>query len=141
MLLDHTVRATGLGRDSAVDDNASAAQAVLLRDNVRPGMEALLGQPMVSRPTRDCGCRRAGGYRLHLPIADERARTLLLGNTNKAARLSVCCGGATQRLEQEFREHGFARVERIATTFEEFLKMAEPQDLRAMGQDGRALRE
>jgi hypothetical protein len=57
-----------------------------------------------------------------LPTADERARAMLLGNTNKAVHLSVCCGKATASLEQEFRDHGLSGIETIAPTFDGFLK-------------------
>ena len=56
-----------------------------------------------------------------LPVADERARGMLLGTTNKGTRLAICCGNATARLEQEFRDHGFSGIERVATTFDSFL--------------------
>jgi hypothetical protein len=56
-----------------------------------------------------------------LPVADERARGMLLGTTNKSTRLAICCGNATARLEQEFRDHGFSGIERVATTFDSFL--------------------
>ena len=56
-----------------------------------------------------------------LPIADERARAMLLGSANKAARLSICCGKATASLEQEFRDHGFTNIQTGTHTFEDFL--------------------
>ena len=56
-----------------------------------------------------------------LPAADERARDILLGSPNKTVRLSICCGNATPALEQEFRDHGFSGIQRVATTFESFL--------------------
>ena len=56
-----------------------------------------------------------------LPTADERARAMLLGATNKAVRLSICCGKANARLEKEFREHGFDMIDAHATTFDGFL--------------------
>jgi hypothetical protein len=56
-----------------------------------------------------------------LPSADERARELLLGTSNKSVHLTICCGNATARLEQEFRDHGFSAIESAATTFNGFL--------------------
>jgi len=56
-----------------------------------------------------------------LPIADERARAMLLGSANKAVRLSICCGNAPVSLEREFREHGFTNIQTGAHTFEDFL--------------------
>ncbi len=63
-----------------------------------------------------------------LPVADERARVMLLDGANKDVRLSICCGNATDRLEQEFRDHGFSGVEHVAITFEEYLKKATAPD-------------
>jgi len=56
-----------------------------------------------------------------LPAADERARTMLLSTVNKSNRLSICCGNATARLEQEFRDHGFNGIQSVPTTFDGFL--------------------
>ena len=56
-----------------------------------------------------------------LPVADERAREMLLDTTNKGTRLTICCGNATARLEQEFRDHEFSGIERAATAFDGFL--------------------
>jgi hypothetical protein len=56
-----------------------------------------------------------------LPPIDERARDLLLGSSNKSTRLTICCGNATTRLEQEFRRHDFSGIESVATTFDGFL--------------------
>ena len=56
-----------------------------------------------------------------LPSVDERARDLLLGTSNKSVRLTICCGNATTRLEQEFRDHHFSGIESVATTFDGFL--------------------
>ncbi len=56
-----------------------------------------------------------------LPIADERARAMLLRSANKAVRLSIYCGKATASLEQEFREHGFTDIQTGTHTFEDFL--------------------
>ena len=56
-----------------------------------------------------------------LPIADERARAMLLGSANKAVRLSICCGKATASLEQEFRERGFTKIQSGSATFDGFL--------------------
>ena len=46
-----------------------------------------------------------------LPIADERARAMLLESENKAVRLSICCGKTTASLEQEFRDHEFTGIQ------------------------------
>jgi hypothetical protein len=56
-----------------------------------------------------------------LPSVDERARDLLLGTSNKGVRLTICCGDATTRLEQEFRDHNFSGIESVAMTFDGFL--------------------
>jgi len=56
-----------------------------------------------------------------LPIADERARAMLLESANKAVGLSICCGKATATLEQEFRDHGFTNIQTGTHTFEDFL--------------------
>ena len=56
-----------------------------------------------------------------LPIADERARAMLLGSANKAVRLSICCGKTSASLEREFREHGFTNIQTGAATFDDFL--------------------
>lgn len=59
-----------------------------------------------------------------LPVADERARVMLLDGANKDVRLSICCGNATARLEHEFRDRGFNGVDHVAMTFEDYLKKA-----------------
>ncbi|MDR3742284.1 MAG: hypothetical protein P4L40_24975 [Terracidiphilus sp.] len=56
-----------------------------------------------------------------LPSADERARELLLGASNKSVPVTICCGDGTRRLEQEFRDHNFSRIDSTATRFEDFL--------------------
>jgi hypothetical protein len=62
-----------------------------------------------------------------LPVADGRARDLLLGTTNKSVRLTICCGTATPNLEQEFRAHCFTAIQHIADpTFAGFLTLAAP---------------
>jgi len=63
-----------------------------------------------------------------LPIADERARAMLLGCANKAVRLSICCGKATASLEQEFREHGFTNIQTGAATFDDFVARETAKD-------------
>ncbi len=63
-----------------------------------------------------------------LPIADERARGMLLGSANKSVRLSICCGKATGSLEQEFREHGFTNIQSGAATFDDFLARETAKD-------------
>ncbi len=59
-----------------------------------------------------------------LPAADERARSLLLDSANQAARLTVCCGDDTARLEQEFRDHGFSNIRTGTPKFEDYLARA-----------------
>lgn len=56
-----------------------------------------------------------------LPIADERARAMLLESENKAVRLSICCGKTSASLEQEFRAQGFTNIQTGTPTFEGFL--------------------
>jgi hypothetical protein len=53
-----------------------------------------------------------------MPIVDERARAMLLGTQNKTVRLSICCGEATAKIEQEFRDHGFSCIQAVAPTFD-----------------------
>jgi hypothetical protein len=57
-----------------------------------------------------------------LPDADTRARELLFTRTNKAASVTVCCSGATTRIQDEFRREKFLRVqENRPVTFELWL--------------------
>ena len=63
-----------------------------------------------------------------LPIADERARAMLLGSANKAVRLSICCGKTSASLEQEFRQHGFTNIQGGAATFDDFLARETAKD-------------
>ena len=56
-----------------------------------------------------------------LPVADERARAMLLRSANKAVRLSICCDKATVTLEKEFRDKGFTNIQTGTHTFEDFL--------------------
>ena len=56
-----------------------------------------------------------------LPTVDERARGMLLDAPQKNVCLSICCGNATQGLEQEFRRSGFTDIQTGAPTFEDFL--------------------
>jgi hypothetical protein len=56
-----------------------------------------------------------------LPVADERARQLILQSTNKLARLAVCCRENTSDIERLFRTHGFANIVEGTPTFEDFL--------------------
>jgi hypothetical protein len=69
-----------------------------------------------------------------LPIADERARAMLLEVANKAVRLSICCGKATASLEQEFREHGFTNIQGGAATFDNFLARETAKDCADAGE-------
>jgi hypothetical protein len=57
-----------------------------------------------------------------LPSADKRARNLLLGATNKAVPVTLCCGRASTSLEREFRDLGFTAIGLTADpTFAGFL--------------------
>jgi len=68
-----------------------------------------------------------------LPIADERARDMLLKTTNKCVRLSICCGSATVSIEQEFRDRGFSGIQEIASTFEGLLAVETARGEREAG--------
>lgn len=62
-----------------------------------------------------------------MPDADQRARELLLGTANKAIALTLCCGSATARIEQQFRSHGFTHFRHTSTpTFAGFLSDPAP---------------
>lgn len=50
-----------------------------------------------------------------MPAADERARALLLDNSNKEARVIVCAQSATARIADELRYCGYARVSQPAS--------------------------
>jgi len=63
-----------------------------------------------------------------LPIADERARAMLLGSANTAVSLSICCGKTSARLEQEFRASGFTNIQSGAATFDDFLARETAKD-------------
>jgi hypothetical protein len=57
-----------------------------------------------------------------MPLADERARRLLLQESNHGAVVSIFCGRNTSDLCEEFRTHGFERVKsRGAGCFKDFL--------------------
>ena len=68
-----------------------------------------------------------------MPVVDQRARAMLLGNPNKSVRLSICCGKSTSSLEQEFRGRGFSRLQSVPSTFGDFLKDTVPRDHNAKG--------
>jgi hypothetical protein len=59
-----------------------------------------------------------------MPSTDERARELLLEATSKAARLTICCGGGTKQVEEEFRTSGFTNFQTLSEepTFSDFLQ-------------------
>lgn len=60
-----------------------------------------------------------------MPAADERARTLLFSKSNHSARVTVCSHRQSQRIADEFREHGFTAVSVPASdTFESYLNGA-----------------
>lgn len=47
---------------------------------------------------------------------------MLLGcRNNKTVRVTICCGDATADLEGEFCGKGFSVIQRVGTTFEDFL--------------------
>jgi hypothetical protein len=58
-----------------------------------------------------------------LPAADARARDLLLREGNRDADVTLCCGGQTKRLGEEFVSAGFrrGRINASETRFEDFL--------------------
>lgn len=41
------------------------------------------------------------------PIADLRARAMILGESNRNAKITVCCHADTPRIEKEFIDSGF----------------------------------
>ncbi|HUY12698.1 MAG TPA: hypothetical protein VMX16_03575 [Terriglobia bacterium] len=55
------------------------------------------------------------------PAADERARKLIFGRGNRRATLTVCCGGDSARVSREFRESGFAQVQKGSEYFESWV--------------------
>jgi len=60
-----------------------------------------------------------------MPLADERARTLLLCNSNRSARIVVCSHTQSQRIVGEFRQHGFTELKTpLGGTFESYLSGA-----------------
>lgn len=76
-----------------------------------------------------------------LPIADERARAMLLGGANKSIRLSICCGKTTPNLEQSFRDHRFSCIEAVTPpTFEGFLAHVTAQGCTDLAGKGPAIR-
>lgn len=58
-----------------------------------------------------------------LPVADERARELLLKKASRGAQITICCGGRSSYVSDEFRGHGFSRVKTIGGgCFEDYLR-------------------
>lgn len=56
--------------------------------------------------------------------ADQKARELLFGNSNKMARISIFCGSLSDSLCREFQQHGFPRVQTAgASLFEDYLNL------------------
>ena len=45
------------------------------------------------------------------PIADLRARAMILGESNRNAKITVCCHADTPRIEKEFIDSGFERTQ------------------------------
>ena len=60
------------------------------------------------------------GYGLQ-PV-DGRARDLMLGKPNKAARMTVICGGQTERILKDLQNAGFANVEARGGHFEGWIE-------------------
>jgi len=56
-----------------------------------------------------------------LAPADERARDLILGASNKRASISICCGGDNARITKEFAAAGFSSVESSLPYFQDWL--------------------
>jgi len=56
-----------------------------------------------------------------LPLADERARSLLLDAENSGTPVTVCCGGDNERLRCEFRQAGFKDVRTDLECFDNWL--------------------
>lgn len=57
-----------------------------------------------------------------LPSGDERARELLLSHANKNARVTVCCGKDSGRIQKELRSHGFTSFARAPVSFHDFVQ-------------------
>lgn len=57
-----------------------------------------------------------------MPVADRRARSILLWHMNKSAEVVLCCGSSNSSLAQEFENHGFWRVTE-GGRFEDYLKL------------------
>lgn len=61
-----------------------------------------------------------------MPKADERARDLILNEANRAAQVSVYCGGTSDTICEEFRVSGFQHVEsKGSARFEDFLGVSQ----------------
>jgi len=57
-----------------------------------------------------------------MPVADEAARTLLLGKLNRNAEISLWCGERNEVLKKDFRKKGHQAVEALESArFEDFL--------------------
>jgi hypothetical protein len=56
-----------------------------------------------------------------LPLADERARRMLLERGNKDARITICCGVDSARIAREFSHAGCTTVRADATQFDTWL--------------------
>jgi hypothetical protein len=57
-----------------------------------------------------------------LPIADERARELLLEKANRSAQITICCGERSSHVSHEFERHGFSHIETMGGgRFEDYL--------------------
>ncbi len=56
-----------------------------------------------------------------MPMADRRARSILLWHMNKSAEIVLCCGSSNSSLAREFENHGFWRVTE-GGRFEDYLK-------------------
>jgi len=57
-----------------------------------------------------------------LPAFDKRAREVLLCRSNHDAHVTICCGTDSDRIQQEFRKHGFSHLRYTANlSFEDWL--------------------
>jgi hypothetical protein len=56
-----------------------------------------------------------------MPVADRRARSILLWHMNKSAEIILCCGSSNSSLAREFENRGFWRVTE-GGGFEDYLR-------------------
>jgi hypothetical protein len=61
-----------------------------------------------------------------MPEADERARKLILNEASREAQVSVCCGGSSDTICEQFRSLGFQHVEsKGSARFQDFLGVSQ----------------